>query len=248
MRSAARTDRRSEILSRATALFAEAGVANVAMADIAEAVGIQKPSLYHFFQSKEALLRAVLSPVVDEPFAELKKIAESSAPASRKIRDGMVALGRAFARDRDGMEILVREKLERHLSAEAFAEIMRDKAGYTELWRGILRNGVASGELAPLDDKIVAFAIIGALNWMYAWFDPSGELCGEEVADRIAATFLDGLRRKDRGGAMGRGFARRRRRTRKDERHETDRRTGELRGGARALGEDDSRRFASPPA
>jgi AcrR family transcriptional regulator len=186
-------DRRSKIVGRATALFAEAGVANVSMADIAEAVGIQKPSLYHFFPSKEELLREVLLPVVDEPYAELRAIAESEADPAAKLIDGMVALGRAFGRYRSGMEILVREKLQRHLSARSYGEIMREKAAYTELWRQILREGVASGRFAPLDDKISAFAIIGSLNWMYAWFDPRGELSGEEVARRMAGGVLAGL-------------------------------------------------------
>jgi TetR/AcrR family transcriptional regulator, cholesterol catabolism regulator len=186
-------DRRSEIVERATALFAEAGVANVSMSDIAEAVGIQKPSLYHFFPSKEDLLREVLLPVVDQPYAELRAIAKSQADPAAKLADGMVALGRAFGRYRSGMEILVREKLERHLSTRSYGEIMREKAAYTDLWRRILREGVATGRFAPLDDKITAFAIIGSLNWMYAWFDPRGELSGEEVARRIASCVLAGL-------------------------------------------------------
>jgi TetR/AcrR family transcriptional regulator, cholesterol catabolism regulator len=189
----ARRDRRGEILARATTLFADAGVANVSMNDIADAVGIQKPSLYYFFPSKQELLRAVLRPLVDEPYQELRAIAEGSGEPAAKVVDAMVALGRAFGRYRSGMEILVREKLERHLSPEAFREIMREKAAYTELWRRILREGVRSGCFAPLDDKIIAFAAIGALDWMYAWFDPAGELSGEEIARQIASTFLGGL-------------------------------------------------------
>lgn len=188
-----RPDRRSEIVLRATALFADAGVANVSMNDIAEAVGIQKPSLYYFFPSKEELLRTVLLSVVDEPYEDLRRITESSFDPAQKVVDAMVALGRTFGRHRSGMEILVREKLERHLSPPAFREIMRKKAAYTELWRRILREGVASGRFAPLDDKIVAFAIIGSLDWMYAWFDPQGELSGGEIARRIASAFLLGL-------------------------------------------------------
>jgi AcrR family transcriptional regulator len=189
----ARPDRRSEIIARATTLFADAGVANVSMNDIADAVGIQKPSLYYFFPSKQELLRAALRPLVDEPYQELRAIAEGSTNPAEKVVDAMVALGRAFDRYRSGMEILVREKLERHLSPAAFREILREKAAYTALWRRILREGVRSGRFAPLDDKVIAFAIIGALNWMYAWFDPAGELSGEEIARRIASTFLGGI-------------------------------------------------------
>jgi AcrR family transcriptional regulator len=189
----ARRDRRGEIVARATTLFAAAGVANVSMNDIADAVGIQKPSLYYFFPSKQELLRAVLRPLVDEPYQELRAIAEGHAEPAEKVVDAMVALGRAFGRYRSGMEILVREKLERHLSPAALREILRQKAAYTELWRRILREGVRSGRFGPLDDKITAFAAIGALNWMYAWFDPAGELSGEEIARRIASMFLGGL-------------------------------------------------------
>ncbi|MBI2963332.1 MAG: TetR/AcrR family transcriptional regulator [Deltaproteobacteria bacterium] len=204
-----RPDRRSEIVERATALFADAGVANVSMNDIAEAVGIQKPSLYYFFRSKQDLLRAVLRPVVDEPYRQLRAIAEGPAEPAQKVADAMVALGRAFGRYRNGMEILVREKLERHLSPRVTREIRREKAAYTELWRRILREGVAAGCFAPLDDKIVAFAIIGSLDWMYAWFDPAGELSGEEIARRIASTFLGGLLAGRRGAAVTRPPSRR---------------------------------------
>jgi AcrR family transcriptional regulator len=205
----ARPDRRSEIVARATVLFADAGVANVSMNDIADAVGIQKPSLYHFFSSKQDLLRAVLRPLVDESYRELRAIAERTAEPAEKIIDAMAALGRAFDRHRSGMEILVREKLERHLSPAAFREILGEKAAYTDLWRRILRAGVRSGRFGPLDDKITAFAAIGALNWMYAWFDPAGELSGEEIARRIAATFLHGLRAGRVKGAVRRASRRR---------------------------------------
>jgi AcrR family transcriptional regulator len=200
---APRRDRPAEILARATALFADAGVANVSMNDIADAVGIQKPSLYYFFPSKQELLRALIQPLVEEPYRELRAIAEGSEPAERKVVAAMVALGRTFDRNRSGMEIVVREKLERHLSPAAFREIMRTKAAYTALWRRMLRGGIRSGRFVPLDDKIVAFAIIGSLDWMYAWFDPGGELAAEEIARRIAAAFLDGIVARRRRATRG---------------------------------------------
>ena len=55
------------------------------MNDIADAVGIQKPSLYYFFPSKQELLRALVQPLVEEPYRELRAIAEGSEPAERKV-------------------------------------------------------------------------------------------------------------------------------------------------------------------
>ena len=72
-------------------------------------------------------------------------------------------------------------------------EIRRWKAAYTDLWRALIAEGVRGGTFRPCDDKIAAFAIIGALNWMYAWFSPSSPQTGANVARQIGDHFLRGL-------------------------------------------------------
>lgn len=186
--------RREQIAATAAELFARKGVGKASMADIAAAVDIQKPSLYHFFPSKEALLLHVLRSVVHQPRERLEAIAGSTLSASEKLIDGMAALGDSFHENPEAMQILVRAKLEEHLSRTAYEEIREQKAHYTRVWRRILVEGVESGEFAPMDDQIVAFGLIGALNWMYSWFDPGGRLSGEQVGSMLAHQFLGGLR------------------------------------------------------
>ena len=52
---------RAAILSAATQLFAENGFSGASISDIAEIVGISKSSIYHYFDSKEAILHALIS-------------------------------------------------------------------------------------------------------------------------------------------------------------------------------------------
>jgi AcrR family transcriptional regulator len=59
-------EQKSKILQKAQALFAEKGYSSTSMADIAEACEVQKPTLYHYFDSKEALLFGVLECHVQE--------------------------------------------------------------------------------------------------------------------------------------------------------------------------------------
>lgn len=186
-------DRRTEIIESAASLFARAGVGSTSLADIAEAVGIKKGSLYYFFESKEDLVREVLLPVVEQPYRRLKEIVDGPGDPIQKITEGMAALGRAFGEHPERMQILVRERLKRQLSTETYEEIRSWKAAYTELWEQVLKEATDAGLFGELDEKIAAFGLIGSMNWMYAWFDPSGERSGEDVGRLLATHFLTGF-------------------------------------------------------
>lgn len=185
--------RRRYILERGAELFARVGVANAPLSAIAEASGIKKGSLYYFFESKEELLLDVLRPVVEEPTRELRAIVEGPGDVSYRLTEAMAALGRAFGQHPDRMQILVRERLQHHLAPASYEVVRQWKTAYTDLWRQLLREGVSSGVFPPLDDKIVVFGQLGALNWMFAWFDPAGNLTGEEIGRVLAHYALHGL-------------------------------------------------------
>lgn len=188
-----RLDRRAEIRDRAAALFAARGFGDASMAELADAVGIRKSSLYHFFPSKQALLMEVLRPVLEVPCQELREVVASEGSVPERFRAGATALGGTFERQPERMDILVRGRLERHLAVEQMEEIRAWKAEYTDLWRSLIKEGVHAEVFRPCDDKIAAFALIGALDWMYAWFQPSRPFTGAEVGAQIADYFLHGL-------------------------------------------------------
>lgn len=186
-------DRREVIRDEAATLFARQGIGGASMSDLAEAVGIRKASLYYFFPSKQDLLMEVLRPVLHEPYRDLEAIVGSSTEVRERFREGAAALGDLFEREPERMAILVRGQLERHLPVEHMDEVRRLKAAYTNLWRMLITEGVRTGLFRPCDDKIAAFAVIGALNWMYAWFSPSNPQTGADVARQISDHFLRGL-------------------------------------------------------
>ena len=69
-------DNRTKILACALQLFATRGYDAVGVQEIVDAVGIAKPTLYHFFGSKEGVLHALL----DEQFAaEYDQVKQAAA-------------------------------------------------------------------------------------------------------------------------------------------------------------------------
>ncbi len=59
-------DTKEEVLRQADRLFGEKGFHNTSMSEIAEAVGIQKPSLYYFFDSKENIYFKVVDRIMEQ--------------------------------------------------------------------------------------------------------------------------------------------------------------------------------------
>ena len=54
------------------------------------------------------------------------------------------------------------------------ARVQRMRDTYEEMLRGIIRDGIESGEFRELDVKLAARAIISCLNWMARWWRPDG--------------------------------------------------------------------------
>src|SRR5215467_1235061 len=91
-------DRRGEILDTASQLFASSGL-RTPLLEIADACGIQPGSLYHHFESKEA----IVVELVRRYHAELDHIAKSTlkelkASEPRPVSERIVGLGTAIAR------------------------------------------------------------------------------------------------------------------------------------------------------
>jgi len=82
---------RSRILDCAIRLFASRGFDAVGVQEVADAAGLKKPTLYHYFGSKAGLLKTLL----DETFAELFTTLEL-VPYNRNVVTSLEAVARAY--------------------------------------------------------------------------------------------------------------------------------------------------------
>jgi len=181
-----------EIVSAAAKVFRTKGYHAATVRDIAEEVGILKGSLYHHFESKEALLYLVVKEPIAQLYRTIAEIAVAKAPASEKLRRAISAHLEAFDRHYPHLFVYLRER-------EAVKRRFREKIGfspkeYERCWQQILREGIESGEFRPdLDIQVASYGLLGMLNWLYKWYDPKGRLSVQEVAEQFTALALAGL-------------------------------------------------------
>lgn len=184
--------REREIVAAAASLFEQRGFHATSMEDIAHAVGIRKPTLYHYLRSKAE----IVARIHDECIALLRP------PLQGYLAQGLapdVVLERVCA-DIIRMSAThpgyMRVYLEHHreLPPEDREQARRLRDEYTALVRGVVRDGVDRGSFATDDVSLTVLAFFGICNWSYQWFRPDGPRSADELAHELTRGFLDGLR------------------------------------------------------
>jgi TetR/AcrR family transcriptional regulator, cholesterol catabolism regulator len=182
--------RRVELAREAARLFAERGFHGTSMGDLAEALGVQKGSLYSLTGSKQELLFETMREGARAFHAALDEVPED-ASAIERVRLALRGHLRVVSRQIDVATVFTREW--RYLEDRYREEILEERRRYEERWRAIFREGVESGGLrTDLEVGAAALLVLSAANWAYTWLAPGRDT--DELADRFTAILVDGVR------------------------------------------------------
>src|ERR671916_1820989 len=159
--------RRAELTRQAARLFAEKGYHGTSIGDLAQAMGVQKGSLYAHISSKQDLLYETMRDGAAAFHAVLDAIPDD-VPAVEKIRLALRGHLRVVADQLEVATVFVREW--RYLEGERREEILAERRRYEDRIRALLREGRELGKLrTDLDDASAALLALSAANWAYTW-------------------------------------------------------------------------------
>ena len=181
---------RLEILKSASAAFRKHGYHGATVEQIAAALHMKKGNLYYYFESKEDILFACHEYSHDRLQELLDQTVRSTAPAEAKLRRLIQAAVHVILDELHGTALLV--DLEALTTAHRRAVIQR-RDRFDRGMRLIIEEGMATGAFRPGDPKLLGFAMLGAINWIARWFNPSGPSTSDEVAKRFADYLIGGL-------------------------------------------------------
>lgn len=193
--------REAEIFAAAVRVFQQKGYHATSMQDIANAVGLQKPSLYHYIRSKEELLFHIFDRGVGPFTAELEEIAAADLRASDKLRRAITTHLRALCAQIELFAVYLREQ--QFLSGSESARVRAEGGRHGQLLTRIVEEGIRGGEFRRLDPTVTALAILGMCNWLYQWYSPAGRLQPEAIANIFCDLVLTGLVKPPRPSRQG---------------------------------------------
>ena len=184
---------RDDILDAAAQVIRQKGFHGASMADIAEAVKLQKASLYHHVNSKQDILLALLDRALEMLFEQINAIAKQPLPADKKLHQMLQTYLRLLAENSDLSAVLLFEH--RSLEADQHARHIPNRDRFEALWRDVIYDGVHKGLFTCPDVSLAVRALMGILNWTLTWYHPAGPLSIEQIADQYTNLLQNGLKK-----------------------------------------------------
>lgn len=192
---------RTLIRDRAAAAFARLGYASATMADLAQACEISKASLYHYFAGKEAILFEALDAYTER----LGALTNAYAPDNTES-----CLTPEFARER--LARLVAALLAEYSHSHSYhvslltdvrflGDAQREQIASRE--RSVVRrisrliDLAFPGRIEPAAQSATTMALLGMINFTFAWWNPNGALNHRQLAGLMIDLWWRGL-----GGAL----------------------------------------------
>jgi AcrR family transcriptional regulator len=183
------------LLTTAAMLFRTKGYAATGIREIAASVGIQSASLYHHVGKKEDLLYQLCVDTLTRATQALRQAVDRETDPVERVRAIIRVHLVTNLADQDKHTAALMEL--RSLSSERRAAVLRLRHAYEDAVRQVLVDVQAAG--ACRDDvpaKYLTLHLLGLLNWPVFWYRPDGDLTSAQIADQVAALFLDGVRRE----------------------------------------------------
>lgn len=173
----------ADILERSAALFAAHGYAATSVGEIADALGMSRPSLYHYFSSKDEILGRIIDDLTEAGRQALADADIGTGPADEALARLVRCLLIPIAQTPGRYRML--------WTADATVDsAARDQDD--NLQRSVLRavtkviaDGVASGVFRRCDQRLAAFTILGMINWTAWWYTPKRGPSLDELCDTI---------------------------------------------------------------
>jgi len=183
--------RRAEICRTAAQIFRDRGFDATSVSDVARALGMTKAGLYHYFESKEALLFEIMTYGLDRVRDEVLLPARAIRDPEERLRDivlrhASIAMHGKGAVSHLGDEIRALPPASRRLIEERMRK-------YIDLVRTTLMELKAAGRLRDVDPTVAAFSTIGMILWLPRWFRQDGRLTQAQAAREIQKLALGAL-------------------------------------------------------
>jgi len=175
-------------------MFRDRGFDATSVGDVARALGLTKAGLYHYFESKEALLFEIMMFGLDKVRDEVILPVRAIRDPEQRLRQLIVRHARITTRGRGAVAHLGDEI--RALPPAARKQVEHRMRVYFDLIRDTLGELQADRRLCDVDRTVATFSVIGMILWLPRWFRQDGRLTQDEVAESIANLALGGLIRR----------------------------------------------------
>jgi AcrR family transcriptional regulator len=160
-RSIAQEEKRRQILDAAVRVFARKGYHSCRVGDITQEAGVAHGLLYHYFDSKEAVLETVFRETWSDVLEALTAVETSGDPPREQLRHVAAILLRSWRREPDLVRVLVREVARSPQVQSKVDELRQVFEAIERIVAGGQRAGAIRSDLEP---RLASWIFYGAIE------------------------------------------------------------------------------------
>jgi TetR/AcrR family transcriptional regulator, cholesterol catabolism regulator len=189
-------ERRERILASAAGLFARKGVSATTVREIADEVGMLSGSLYHHFDSKEAMVDEIVASYLEDLRVRYKAVVARDTDPRAKLHDLIVASLEVVESHPHATEIYQNE-VNYLQQIERFGYLKNAGKEVQSTWLEVINAGVRDNVFrADLDPKVLYRLMRDAVWLSVRWFKPTRDYPVSRFAEDCVHLFVDGLAAK----------------------------------------------------
>ncbi|MBI2867203.1 MAG: TetR/AcrR family transcriptional regulator [Chloroflexi bacterium] len=185
--------KREKVLEVAAQLFKEKGYRATSLRDIANALGVTKASLYHYFKSKEQILIELYERIHSRLAEAAQELLRPSGDATAALLEVIKNHIRFVTIHPDLSAIFFQEKAE--LDSQYRRVVNRRSREYDRPIEELIRQGIEEGRFRSVDVPVTVNLIMGMCNSVYQWYKPGRRLSADQIGELAAGLIIQGIGR-----------------------------------------------------
>lgn len=186
---------RERILQCAAQVLAEKGYAGSTLADIADRANTKAGSLYYYFDSREDMIREIMTRGIVETQSHVSRAVDDLGPDANSRDRLAVAISaqvRYLLTENDIARASIRTLGQ--APAEVQGPAIELHRVYSAYLADLLEHAQADGHISPAADiRLVRLLVAGAANWSTAWYKPEGRATVDQIAETLVQMTLGQL-------------------------------------------------------
>ncbi len=183
--------RKEHIRNSAQKLFRKKGYAATSMRDLAKEVGVEAPSIYNHYASKNELLKDICFDIAAQFYKAFAAATKSETTASDKLSAAIRAHIYVIYNNIEASAVFFDEWM--FLEGADLAKFKKLRNEYQQQFRELIEAGMESNEFKKVDVRMITFTILSSLNATYELSKSGSKESIEDIANSINEILLNGI-------------------------------------------------------
>lgn len=183
--------RKEHIRFTAQKLFRDKGYAATSMRDLAKEVGMEAPSIYNHFSSKNELLKEICFEIANQFYNAFDQAVEEKQTYTQKLTAAIKAHVQVIFNNIEATTVFFEEWI--FLEGNDLTKFKKLRNGYQQKFHDLIEGGINTGEMKDVDVRMATFTILSSLNATHELCKHNNKIDVEYLATNITQLLINGI-------------------------------------------------------